>query len=233
MAEQAQPMVTINWRQPTLLLAGLMILIIGPLFGPIPYLLAQDTDIRTATSILMVGFYVTYGIVFGIMLRWMARDGDTFADLGWRQPTTRWGIGLGLLVGVLWGVLGATGYLQFDENADLLEVSLFRVVIALAGGGLAIIEDLIVRGYLMHKLNQAGLRARSQVWISALVFALYHSLLGVNIAGFIFSLLYGAILGGLFFMGGKRSLTPVILAHSIALLIGEPFLTMSLIAAYQ
>jgi hypothetical protein len=40
------------------------------------------------------------------------------------------------------------------------------------------------------------------------------------------------LLGGLFILG-KRSLTPVILGHSLALLVGEPFLTLSLMEAVR
>lgn len=139
---------------------------------------------------------------------------------------------LGALAGVLWGVFGMFGYLQFNPEADLFEISLLRLFTALAGAGGALLEDLITRGFVMGELERMQTPAWIQVVASSLLFALYHSLWGLNIFGFVFSLVYGAILGGLFLLG-KRSLTPVILAHSLALLIGEPFLTISLMEAIR
>ena len=45
-------------------------------------------------------------------------------------------------------------------------------------------------------------------------------------------MVFGLLLSGLFVLG-KRSLTPVILAHSLALLLAEPFLTLSLMEAVK
>jgi hypothetical protein len=41
---------------------------------------------------------------------------------------------------------------------------------------------------------------------------------------------YGLLLGGLF-LWGKRSLTPVILGHSLVVLLSEPFATMLIFLA--
>ncbi len=82
----------------------------------------------------------------------------------------------------------------------------------------------------MEELERMQIPAWGQVVASSLLFALYHSVWALNIVGFVFSLVYGLIPGGLFLLG-KRSLTPVILAHSLALRTGEPFLTLSLMEA--
>jgi membrane protease YdiL (CAAX protease family) len=122
------------------------------------------------------------------------------------------------------------GFLQFHPEANPLEISLFRVFTAVVGAVIAVGEDMVTRGYVMHELQHFNASGWLQVVGSSLLFALYHSIWHFNLPVFVVSLVYGLILGGLFIMG-NRSLTPVILAHSLALLVGEPFLTMSLITA--
>jgi membrane protease YdiL (CAAX protease family) len=82
----------------------------------------------------------------------------------------------------------------------------------------------------MNQLHKIGSSKWVQLTVSALIFALYHTVWGFNVLSFIFSVVYGLILGGLF-LWGKRSLTPVILAHSLAVLISEPFATMLMFLA--
>ena len=89
-------------------------------------------------------------------------------------------------------------------------------------------EDSVVRGYLMNQLDALRYPVWSQVLLSSALFALYHSVWSLSIASFIASLILGLILAGLF-IWGKRSLIPVVLAHVLILVIGEPFLTMSLL----
>ena len=58
----------------------------------------------------------------------------------------------------------------------------------------------------------------------------YHTIWAFDIFSFVFSVVYGLILSGLY-LWGKRSLTPVILGHSLAVLVGEPFATMLIFLA--
>ena len=59
----------------------------------------------------------------------------------------------------------------------------------------------------------------------------YHTVwAGFTIFAFIFSVVIGLVLAGLF-LWGKRSLTPVILAHSIAVILAEPFASMMIFLA--
>jgi membrane protease YdiL (CAAX protease family) len=133
---------------------------------------------------------------------------------------------------LFWGAFATMGYLQFVPDANVMEISLFRVITALLGAGLGVVEDLITRGFVMNELKRLGLATWLQVLASSLLFALYHSVWGFSPLGFAFSLVYGLLLAGLF-VWGKRSLTPVILGHSLALLVGEPFLTLSLLEAIK
>jgi membrane protease YdiL (CAAX protease family) len=189
-------------------------------------------EVRVATAWQVVLFLVPFGIILGVMLAWMRRNQRTLADLGWRQPTTPLAIVLGTLLGLFWGVLGTFSYLQFNPTANVFEISLFRLFTALVGAGGAILEDLITRGFVMGELKRLNTPTWLQISASSLVFALYHTVWGFNILSFVFSLVYGLLLSGLFVLG-KRSLTPVILGHSLALLVSEPFLTLSLMEAIK
>jgi membrane protease YdiL (CAAX protease family) len=213
-------------------LSVLLIVLVGPLFGPVPALLLNSMDVPAATAWEVVLFLVPFSIILVVMLGWMRRNGRTLADLGWRQPTTLPAIILGTLLGVFWAAFGAFGYLQFNPDANLMELSLFRVFTAVVGAGAAILEDLITRGFVMGELKRLKTPTWLQILASSLLFALYHSLWWLNPVGFVFSVVYGLLLGGLFVLG-KRSLTPVILAHSLALLLAEPFLTLSLMEAIK
>jgi membrane protease YdiL (CAAX protease family) len=131
----------------------------------------------------------------------------------------------GFVLGLLWGALFLSSIFQFDPNANIAQISGLRVVAALLASVGTILEDFVTRGFLMNQMRNIKLPTWVQGIASALVFALYHTVWGFNIFSFIFSVVYGLLLSGLF-IWGKRSLTPVILAHSLAVLISEPFATM-------
>ena len=215
-----------------LIVALLLLLLVGPLFGPVAAYLVSVRDIQSAAAWEMVLFLITVSIAFGIVRIWMTRNGRTMADLGWGKPSRPLAIVLGTLLGVFWGVFGSFGYLRFVKDANIFEISLFRLLMALAGALVAFLEDVMTRGLIMNELQRLGSSNRLQVLASSVLFSLYHSIWGFNVISFIVGLIYGLMLGGLFVLG-RRSLTPVILGHSLALLLGEPFLTMSLMQAIK
>lgn len=212
--------------------ALLLVVLVGPLFGPVPAALITAFDIRTATVWQVVLFLIPLGLILAVVLAWMRRQGRTLADVGWRRPTRPAAILLGAALGLAWGALGTASYMQFVPEADVFEVSLFRLFTALVGAGGAVLEDLTTRGFFMEELRRIGAGGWTQALASSLLFAAYHTLWGFNILAFLFSLVYGLMLSGLFVFG-RRSLTPVILGHSLALLVGEPFLTLSLMEAVR
>jgi len=215
-----------------IVLTLLLLALVGPLFGPVPSYLVTTMEVRAATGWQVVLFLIPFGVVLGVVLAWMRRNQRTWADLGWRLPSTPLAIALGILLGLFWGVLGTFSYLQFNPTANVFEISLFRLFTALVGAGAAVLEDMITRGFVMNELKRLNTPTWLQIIASSLLFALYHTIWGFNILSFVFSLVYGLLLSGLFVLG-KRSLTPVILGHSLALLIGEPFLTLSLMEAIK
>jgi len=209
----------------------LLCLLIGPLFGPVPKFLSSTMDLASSVIGLLVCFVVGFSIIIAVVLWFEGRGlneiGAALYELGLGKPTRLLAAIVGALVGLGWGALLMSSILQFRPETNVMEISAFRVLAAVLAAVGALLEDVVTRGFLMNRLAQINVPDWAQAILSALVFALYHSLWAFNVFGFIFSVVYGLILSGLY-LWGKRSLTPVILGHSLAVLVGEPFATMLL-----
>lgn len=217
-----------------LIVVGLLCLLIGPNFGPIPNFLHQQMALEPGVIALLLSFLLGFSIV---IITALYMDGRSVGELmpwlrsiGLGQSTKLVATIAGTIVGLMWGGLLLMSALQFYPDANVLAISPFRVLAASLAVIGTVMEDIIGRGYLMNRLNQINVPNWGQALLSALVFAFYHSIWAFNISGFIASLIYGLLLAGLFLLG-KRSLTPVILGHALAVLIGEPFATMLLFRA--
>lgn len=216
------------------IVAVLLLLLIGPIFGPIPNFLGERFGIETAVIIMLFTFVVGFSIILTVIFRFGEMSSDSLREklskLGWGQPSRLAAILVAVIAGLAWGALFLSSTLQFVPDANLAELSLFRLVAILIAVFGAILEDLITRGYVMNALRQINIPNWGQLVVSALLFALYHTIWGFNVFSFIFSLIFGLILGGLF-LWGKRSLTPVIIAHILPLIIAEPFSSMLIFLA--
>ena len=210
----------------------LLLLLVGPNFGPIPRLLGQNLSLEASVVALLISFWIGFSIVIAVTLRMSGGMslGAFMRSVGLGAPSRTAANIAGVVVGLLWGALFLSSILQFDPNANIAQISGLRVLAALLAAGGTLLEDLLTRGYLMNQMQKISLPTWVQVVVSALIFALYHTLWGFNIFSFIFSIVYGLLLSGLF-IWGKRSLTPVILGHSLAVLISEPFATMMIFIA--
>jgi len=215
-----------NWRQVGIV-TFLLILLVGPNFGPVPDLLSQSLSINDSVLALLGSFVISFAIIIAVLLRMSGGVplGELVRSLGLGAPSRIAANIAGAVLGLLWGMLFLTSILQFDPDTDLAKIDGFRIVVALIAAGGTLMEDLVTRGFLMNKLKEMLVPTWVQVVLSALVFALYHTLWGFNPFSFVFSVVYGLMLSGLF-VWGKRSLTPVILGHALVVLISEPFASM-------
>lgn len=218
-------------RRNLAIVTALLILLVGPNFGPIPAYLGETLDIEQAVIALLASFLIGFTIIIAIILRLTKMSlKDFLAYVGLGAPS-RWTANLaGLILGLAWGALFLSSILQFEPDTDITQITALRVLAALLAASGALLEDVVTRGYLMNRLNDRGVAVWIQVVLSAVLFAIYHTIWGFNIFSFIFSIVYGLMLGGLF-VWGKRSLTPVILGHSLAVLISEPFSSMLIFIA--
>ena len=219
------------WRRIAIVTLLLLVLV-GPNFGPLPHLLRQSLSLEGSVTGVLIWFWVAFMIILAVIFRMIKSTsiGEFLKSHGLGAPS---GIGAniaGLILGIVWALLFLSSTLQFDPDANLTQINGFRILAALLAAGGALLEDLITRSFIMNQLYKIGSSKWVQVIVPALIFALYHTVWGFNPFSFVFSLFYGLLLGGLF-LWGKRSLTPVILGHSLVVLLSEPFATMLIFLA--
>jgi membrane protease YdiL (CAAX protease family) len=219
------------WRRIAIVTLLLLVLA-GPNFGPLPHLLRESLSLEGSITSVLIWFWVAFLIILAVVYR-MSKStsiGEFLTSHGLGAPS---GIGAniaGLILGIVWALLFLSSILQFDPDANLTQINGFRILTAFLAAGGALLEDLITRSFMMNQLHKFGSSKWVQVIVPALIFALYHTIWGFNAFSFVFSLVYGLLLGALF-LWGKRSLTPVILGHSLVVLISEPFATMLIFLA--
>ncbi|NDJ55363.1 MAG: CPBP family intramembrane metalloprotease [Chloroflexi bacterium] len=218
------------WRNIAIVTV-LLVLLVGPSFGPVPIWLGQRLPIEGAVLALLASFWIGFPIIIAVILR---LSGMTLRELlsyvGLGAPSRPLANIAGAVLGLAWGFLFLTSIFQFDPDANITQITGLRILAALIAAGGALLEDIITRGYLMNKMNEIQVPVWIQVVLPAVIFAFYHTIWGFNVFSFIFSVVYGLMLGGLY-VWGKRSLTPVVLGHSLAVLISEPFSTMLIFLA--
>jgi membrane protease YdiL (CAAX protease family) len=219
------------WRRISIV-TFLLLLLVGPNFGPLPHILRESFSLEGSITGVLIWFSVAFLIILAVVYRMNKSTsiGEFLKSSGLGVPS---GIGAniaGLILGILWALLFLSSTLQFDPDANLTQINGFRILTALLAAGGALLEDLITRSFMMNQLHKIGSSKWVQLIVPALIFALYHTVWSFNPFSFVFSVVYGLLLGGLF-LWGKRSLTPVILGHSLVVLLSEPFATMLIFLA--
>lgn len=216
------------------LISLLLLLLIGPLFGPVTTILGDRFDVETAVTVLLIAFLIGFTIILLILFRFQEMKAATFSEqlakLGWGQPSRLAANIAAVIIGLAWGALFLTSILQFQPDTNLAQINGYRIAAALMAFVGTVMEDLITRGYIMNGLRKINVPSWGQLILSALLFAVYHTIWSFNLFSFIFSLVFGLLLSGLF-LWGKRSLTPVIIAHGLSVLIAEPFSSMLIFIA--
>ncbi|MDI6099222.1 CPBP family glutamic-type intramembrane protease [Actinoplanes sp. NEAU-A12] len=182
---------------------------LNPTVSPRPYL--------DLTYQLLGIFFALIPVVLALFLLW--RDHIRPRDLGidFRRPIRDLGWGAGLAAGIgLPGLLLVYAALQLGINAQIqpsgLQSHWWAVpVLILAAVQNAVLEEVIVVGYLMTRLRSL---AYSPVWIiaaSAVLRGSYHLYQGFG--GFIGNAIMGVVFA-LFYLRTKRVM-PLIVAHSL------------------
>jgi membrane protease YdiL (CAAX protease family) len=219
------------WRRIAIVTLLLLVLV-GPNFGPFPHLLRESLSLEGSITSVLIWFWVAFLIILAVVYRMNKSTsiGEFLSSRGLGAPSRIGANIAGLILGIVWALLFLSSILQFDPDANITQINGFRILTALLAAGGALLEDLITRSFMMNQLHKIGSSKWVQLVVPASIFALYHTIWGFNAFSFVFSLVYGLLLGGLF-LWGKRSLTPVILGHSLVVLISEPFATMLIFLA--
>ena len=165
---------------------------------------------------------------FGVLVWLLHRRGSRLRDLGWGQPTRCGAIALGIGIALVYSAF--TVLTNSYVGAHLLELSWLKLLAIGAAVVAGLVEETIFRGYVMTTLGRMGYGLVVQVLLSGLFFAVVHfyafatplSLLLVQGLTFVLGVALAIT-----YAFGKRSLTPVIISHTLIDVIIEPWLLLS------
>lgn len=136
-------------------------------------------------------------------------------DLGRFRPDFLWGMGLAALIG-LPGLIIYFGARHVGLGADVVSSGLHTYwwtvpVLIIAAARNAIVEEVIVVGFLMTRLKEFGWTSRMTIITSALLRGSYHLYQGYGLA-------FGNVLMGLIFgywFHKTKRVMPLIIAHTL------------------
>jgi membrane protease YdiL (CAAX protease family) len=169
--------------------------------------------------------YQLLGVAFGVVpallaVHLLARDpGDARGTLGLDRRRPGFDLGTGAALAALIGLPGLALYLVARElglNANVIPAALppqwWAVpVLVLAAMQNAVLEEVVVVGYLMTRLRQMGHRLVPVVLMSAVLRGSYHLYQGIG--AFVGNAVMGVVFA-LFYVRFRRVL-PLIVAHTI------------------
>ncbi|GAC1536125.1 MAG: CPBP family intramembrane metalloprotease [Acidimicrobiales bacterium] len=147
----------------------------------------------------------------------LARSAESLATLGvdGRRPRSdaTWSVGLALLVGAV-GLGFVYGAKALGINRQLIVGTAARhwwTIVLLVGqaAGTAVAEEVIVGGFMLHRLRQIGWSDRRSLTASALVRGSYHLYQGVG--GGLANVVLGVFFGRIYQRRGR--VLPLIVAH--------------------
>jgi membrane protease YdiL (CAAX protease family) len=149
----------------------------------------------------------------------LTRSGEGAAGIGLRWPPSRSDLGRGTLLAAVVGGAGLAFYLAVHAagvNLTVVAEALPDVwwrtpVLLLSAAQNAILEEVLVAGYLLHRLRQLGWRDGPALALSALLRGSYHLYQGLG--GFAGNLVMGLIFGRLYQRWGRVG--PLVVAHAL------------------
>ncbi|HKI30382.1 MAG TPA: CPBP family intramembrane glutamic endopeptidase [Gemmataceae bacterium] len=195
------------------------------------YLKHHDVPLFEAAVYLEIAFTGGAAVLLAVIYAWQRARGLSMADLGWGKPTTPLALGLAVVLGVLYlsWTSFAVKHSPGMQDVDVFEVNWVRLALVPLGIFLAVVEETMMRGFFMTELQRARVATWLQIVASGACSALYHCFQNPTPIGFFPSFVLFSVHAGLYVVG-RRSLTPVILTHSIYHVFGEPYLIMLILA---
>jgi membrane protease YdiL (CAAX protease family) len=185
-----------------------------------------SVSLRPGAAITLAGVVIAETIALVVAMKFYRRQGLTLRDAGWGAASPALVIPCALAAAVAYAAYTAS---IPDIRANIAEISPFKMWGAVAGVFGAVVEEVIFRGFLMARLQQARLRPFVQVFLTALAFAFLH--LGFGLVGILCTFALGVVLGLLYLLG-RRSLTGPVLCHALVNALIEPWLLLWLLKFY-
>ena len=187
-------------------------------------------DLYHAAIWLQLSFSIVAAVVFTSVVVWQRRRRSSLGELGWGRPTTRLALLLSVILGATYITGAYYGARQLLPDIDVTEFTWTRLALAPLGLFMAMAEETLMRGLFMTELQRGRVPNWLQILASGACSALYHAFQNPTLIGYLPSFILFSLHAGLYVLG-KRSLTPVFVAHGIYHVLGEPYLLMMMIAA--
>ena len=186
---------------------------VAPIISPIapdrPWL---DVSYQIAFIVLPLGAVALVGYL-------LHRSHESFSSIGFdlRRPGSD--LLRGALLAALVGGTGLAFYLLAYQMGLSVQIAAAEVVgnwwewilLLLRAAENAVLEEVIILGFLLHRLNQIGVKAGPAIVLSALIRGAYHLYQGFG--GFIGNFAMGLLFGWLFRRWGRVG--PMVVAHFI------------------
>ncbi len=217
------------WRNALgITLLGFLILGVGN------FVLAADFFARKTSLIqgalwLSVSFTASFAFILALIILWQHTQGESLVELGWRKPTRAVAVILSLALGLLWVGFSYSGASYLLPEMNFLELTWMRLTMAALGVFISTAEEIMMRGFFMAQLQRGGIPVWIQIIASGASSALYHSLHNFSLMSFLPSLILFTSMAGIFVLG-KRSITSTAVGHSLIHILGDPYLTMLILA---
>lgn len=167
-------------------------------------------------QLLRIGFAL---VAVGLVWYLLRRSGESMRVIGVdssepRRDTLR-GLGLAALVGgtgLVWYLVAYAAGLNLNVAAQGLPPEWWRLpVLVLGAMENAILEEVVVLGFVLHRLRQMDWGWGPAIWVSALIRGSYHLYQGIG--GFVGNVVMGLLFGWLFKRWGR--VMPMIVAHAV------------------
>ncbi len=193
---------------------------------------SQQLDLFHAAVWWLIAFTLALCVILGVIIVWQRARGSSLQELGWGKPTTTLAMVLSVLLGIAY--LGSCyfGARYVLPGVDVTELSWVRVTLVPLGFFMACAEEIMMRGFFMTELQKARVATWLQIVASGACSAVYHALQNPTLMGFLPSFFLFSIHAGLYVLS-RRSLTPVVITHSIYNVFGEPYLLMMAMTAMK
>ena len=167
-------------------------------------------------QLLRIGFSL---VIVGLVAYLLRRSGESLGTLGVdaRQPgkDTRRGAALAALVGLTglaWYLIAYRAGINLSVSAQGLPDEWWRTPVLVLGAlENAVVEEVVVLGFVLHRLRQMGWGWTAAIWTSALIRGSYHLYQGFG--GFVGNVVMGLLFGWMFKRWGR--VMPMIIAHAL------------------
>jgi len=217
------------WRNALgITLLGCLILGIGNFVLATRYF-ARTTPLINGALWLSVSFAISFAFILTLIILWQHAHGESLVELGWRKPTRAIAVILSIVLGLIWVAFSYSGARYLLPDMNFLDLSWIRLIMAILGIFISTAEEIMMRGFFMTQLQRGGIPTWLQIVASGTCSGLYHSLHNFSLMSFLPSFILFTSMAGIYQLG-KRSITSTAIGHSLIHILGDPYLTMLILA---